>query len=170
MKKLFLKIPQNSQENTCARVLFNKVAGLRPATLLKKWLWHRCFPVNFVKFLRTPFFYRTPLMAAFVCKVKKAFKSPINLFSLSLVYVFEKLQKQSPLSLTLLKKILVQLFSCENWKIFKNNFFKRTSPVAASEIGKLYIFLINWLSFVFAFFHIFNIPFLWKIYQTPAKI
>ena len=29
---------------------------LRPATLLKKRLWHRCFPVNFVKFLRTPFF------------------------------------------------------------------------------------------------------------------
>ena len=27
----------------------------RPATLLKKRLWHRCFPVNFAKFLRTPF-------------------------------------------------------------------------------------------------------------------
>ena len=25
-----------------------------PATLLKKTLWHRCFPVNFAKFLRTP--------------------------------------------------------------------------------------------------------------------
>ena len=34
---------------------FNKVAGLRPATLLKKRLWHKCFPVNFAKFLRTPF-------------------------------------------------------------------------------------------------------------------
>ena len=34
--------------------LFNKVAGLRPAPLLKKRLWHRCFLVNFVKFLRTP--------------------------------------------------------------------------------------------------------------------
>ena len=29
---------------------------LRPATLLKKRLWHRCFPVNFAKFLRTLFF------------------------------------------------------------------------------------------------------------------
>ena len=29
---------------------------LRPATLLKKRLWHRCFPVNFAKFQRTPFF------------------------------------------------------------------------------------------------------------------
>ena len=27
----------------------------QPATLLKKRLWHKCFPVNFVKFLRTPF-------------------------------------------------------------------------------------------------------------------
>ena len=30
--------------------------GLRPATLLKKRFWHRCFPVNFAKFLRTPTF------------------------------------------------------------------------------------------------------------------
>ena len=36
-------------------LFFDKIAGLRPATLLKKKLWHRCFPVNFVKFLRTPF-------------------------------------------------------------------------------------------------------------------
>ena len=35
---------------------FNKVVGLKPATLLKKRLWYRCFPVNFVKFLRTLFF------------------------------------------------------------------------------------------------------------------
>ena len=28
---------------------------MRPATLLKKRLWLRCFPVNFAKFLRTPF-------------------------------------------------------------------------------------------------------------------
>ena len=29
------------------------------ATLLKKRLWHRCFPVNFAKFLRTPFSQNT---------------------------------------------------------------------------------------------------------------
>ena len=32
----------------------NKVADLRDAALLKKRLWHRSFPVNFVTFLRTP--------------------------------------------------------------------------------------------------------------------
>ena len=31
---------------------------------IKKRLWHRCFPVNFAKFLRTPFLYRTPLVVA----------------------------------------------------------------------------------------------------------
>ena len=36
---------------------------LRLATLLKKRLWHRYFPVNFANFLRT-IFYRTPLVAA----------------------------------------------------------------------------------------------------------
>ena len=38
---------------------FNKVADLSPATLLKKGLCHRCFPVRSVKFLRA-LFYRTP--------------------------------------------------------------------------------------------------------------
>ena len=54
-EKVFLEFSQNSQENTCARVFFNKVTGLRAATLLKKRLLHRCFPVNFAKFLRAPF-------------------------------------------------------------------------------------------------------------------
>ena len=38
---------------------FNKVAGLRPATLSKNKPWHRCFPVNFAKFLRTHFLQNT---------------------------------------------------------------------------------------------------------------
>ena len=32
--------------------LFHLSCRLRLAALLKKKLWHRCFPVNFVKFLR----------------------------------------------------------------------------------------------------------------------
>ena len=35
--------------------LFNKVAGVRPATLLKERLHHRCFLMNIAKFLRTAF-------------------------------------------------------------------------------------------------------------------
>ena len=40
-------------------LFFNKVAGLMPTTLLKKILWHRCFPVNFTTFLGTPFLQNT---------------------------------------------------------------------------------------------------------------
>ena len=42
-------------KHLCQSLFFNKVAGLRPVTLLKKRLWHRCFAMNFAKFLRTPF-------------------------------------------------------------------------------------------------------------------
>ena len=37
----------------------NKVAGLMAATLLKKRLRQKCFPVNFVTFLTTTFFQVT---------------------------------------------------------------------------------------------------------------
>ena len=49
-----MKISQISQENIYVGVFFNKVAGL--LQLYYKRLQHRCFPVKFVKFLRTPFF------------------------------------------------------------------------------------------------------------------
>ena len=59
-----LRNSRNSQESTCARISLliklpesfsNKVVSLRPAISLKKRLWHRCFPLNFGKFPRTPF-------------------------------------------------------------------------------------------------------------------
>ena len=56
-KKGFLEnFAKFTGKHRCQSLFSNKVASLRPATLLKKRLWHRCFPVNFAKFLRTPFF------------------------------------------------------------------------------------------------------------------
>ena len=49
VEKVFLEISQNSQENTCARVTFS----------IKLQASHRCFPVNFAKFLRAPFLQNT---------------------------------------------------------------------------------------------------------------
>ena len=40
-------------KHLCWSLFFNKVAGLGCEALLKKRLQHRCFPENFVKFLRT---------------------------------------------------------------------------------------------------------------------
>ena len=57
--EVFCEISQNSEENTCASLFFNKVAGLRPETFLKKRLCTGVQPVSFVKFLRTPFLQNT---------------------------------------------------------------------------------------------------------------
>ena len=46
-------------KHLCQSFLFNNVAAMRPATLLKKRLWHWYFPVNFAKFLRTLFLQNT---------------------------------------------------------------------------------------------------------------
>ena len=60
---MFLENSQNLQENTCQVTwvgsFFKKVAGWSLQLYLKKRLWHRCFPVNFAKFLRTPFSQNT---------------------------------------------------------------------------------------------------------------
>ena len=55
VKEVFLKVPQNLQENTFARVSFliNLVASTW--NFIKKRPWHRCFPVSYAKLLRTPF-------------------------------------------------------------------------------------------------------------------
>ena len=71
-KKVCLKISQNSQENTFA-------------TFLKKRLWHRCFLVNFAKFLRTSFlqnkYFRTTAFARTPLKIRvKRQKQPLELF------------------------------------------------------------------------------------------
>ena len=43
-------------KHLCQSLFFNKVTRLRPATLLKKGLWHRCFPMNFCKISKNNFF------------------------------------------------------------------------------------------------------------------
>ena len=60
----------------------NKIAGLRPATLLKKGLWHRCFPVNLVKFLRTSFLQNTSgrLLLKFKSFLENLYKDHLKSF------------------------------------------------------------------------------------------
>ena len=51
-------------KHLCQGLFFNKLAGLRPATLLKQRLWYQCFPVNVTKFIRMPFFREWLLLKA----------------------------------------------------------------------------------------------------------
>ena len=66
-KGVLRNFTKSTRKHLCQSLFFNKVPGLRPATLLKKMPWHRCFPVNFEKFLRTTFLQNTcvPLLIFF---------------------------------------------------------------------------------------------------------
>ena len=57
MKKGVLKsFAKFTGKYLCQSLFFNNVAGLTPATLFKKRLWHRCFPVNFCEICKNTFF------------------------------------------------------------------------------------------------------------------
>ena len=58
-KGVLRNLAEFTGKHLCQSLFFNKLAGLRPAILLKKSLWHKCFPMNFVKFIRTPFLQST---------------------------------------------------------------------------------------------------------------
>ena len=88
---MFLVAPKQMQDlercsifrSSCSEVFckegalknFTKFTGkhlcLRPGTLLKKRLWHRCFPVNIVKLLRSPFLQNSSgrFLLCILCRV-----------------------------------------------------------------------------------------------------
>ena len=86
-------------KHLCHSLFFNKVAGLRSATLLKKRLWHRCFPVNFAKFLRKPFLQNTS---------RRLLLKVVNLLFYFRVFVSEK--RKCTLNITTKPKDLVYNF------------------------------------------------------------
>ena len=56
---MFLEISQSSQENTCARYSFLIKFQALTCNFIKKRLWHKCFLMNFAKFLKKPFLRNT---------------------------------------------------------------------------------------------------------------
>ena len=58
-KSALVNFTKFTEKHLRQSLYFNKVAGLRTATLLKKKLWHRYFLVDFAKFLRTPYLQNT---------------------------------------------------------------------------------------------------------------
>ena len=75
VSQVFCKI---HRKTSLPEPLFNKVAGLRLATLLENRLWHRCSPMNFTKYLRTIFLKNPPVDCFF------------NMFSFELSFVISK--------------------------------------------------------------------------------
>ena len=54
-KRILKNFAKFTGKHLCHSLFFNKIA----CSFIKKRLWYRCFPVNFVKFLKTPFFHKT---------------------------------------------------------------------------------------------------------------
>ena len=70
-------------------MVFLSYGSLRSATLLKKRLWHRYFPLNFANFLKH-LFYRTPLDGCF-CMVSLQYSLMIEVVSqLNIIYQLDK--------------------------------------------------------------------------------
>ena len=63
MEKVFLKISQYSQENTCVGVCLNKVGDLKARNSIKKRPT-QVFSWNIANIFKNIIFYRTPPMTA----------------------------------------------------------------------------------------------------------
>ena len=64
MKKVFLEISQNLQENTCARVSFLIKLQAGACKFIKKETLAQVSSCEFFKISKNTFFYRRPLVAA----------------------------------------------------------------------------------------------------------
>ena len=108
VKKVFLKISQNSRENAYIGVsFFNNV-------LLKKGLRHKCFPVNFEKIFKNSLYNTSDscffIYSLFELNLSKFFCAPITAYN-----SFKKCQQELSLvqkQVRLLKRRNKDLTSC----------------------------------------------------------
>ena len=134
-----------------------KVVSLQSATLLKRRLQHRCFPVNVVKYLRTPILIkkrrRTVVLLILLlgvtrivcgssnqeCSVRKVFintshnSQEIKCASL----FFNKVASLSPATL-LKKRLWDRCFAVNFAKFSRTLFFHRTPLLAASVFDNFF--------------------------------
>ena len=109
-KKSVLKhLAKFTEKRLCQGPFFNIVVGIRSQTLLKKTLWHWCFPVNFAKFSTTPFF-----IAHLQCLLLDVINIVLDRVSCKKLYPTLKVITQHLLSTKIIKNILLST------KIIKN--------------------------------------------------
>ena len=122
----------------CQSLFFNKVGGLSPATLLKKRLWRRCFPVSFAKFLRTLFLQNTMRRLL----LQNYILSCCKFTEFQFVRLIKKILKSLPKGNICVSSI---------FSFIKGNFMKRSFT-----FHRKYLNLLKKLSFGVYFFHLKN--------------
>ena len=88
VKKLFLEILQNSQENTCVRVSFFIKLQAYTCNVFKKETLAQVFPSEFCENFKNTYFYRTTLVATSDCSIKLWFSS--QEFKFKAIFTFTK--------------------------------------------------------------------------------
>ena len=133
-------MPKTSQENTCARV------SSRPATKLKKRNWrHRYFPVDFAKFLRTPFLQNTSGLLPREVFFKKAVLKYFAIFTgKHLYWSLCSVKFQASRSAILLKKTPTQMFFRKYYEFLRTSILKNIRK-------RLLIYVMCSLSFLVFF-------------------
>ena len=139
-KRVLRNFAKFTGKHLCQSLILNKVTGLRPA------LWHRCFPANLAKFLRTPIFTKH---LWWLLLYKSYFKSEFSL------YVTEVAEKA--LSILFLTEAVTQRCSIKNvfLEILQNSqenscarvsflikFSYRTHTLAPSLLMFIFMFFI----------------------------
>ena len=128
MRKGILRdLTKFTRKHLCQSLFFNKVAGLRPATLLKKRLWHRYFPVNFAKFLRTAFLQNTS--GRLILKAKYLFKYKISNYFHQFTETF--------FATKIINHAEQKSFPVSFKKIFRTTIFQKVASLQSANLQKI---------------------------------
>ena len=138
-------------KHLCQSLFCSKVAGQRSATLFKNRRWQRCFPENFVKFLRTPFYIEHLWWLLLMKKMKN-----VNNFRV-LINICIFLPTSARLYLWKCKKLV---FSSVNVVVFNDTFQKMIFLLTYSNFGVLFILPVFFCFLLFIF----------KIYLDQSNI
>ena len=104
---------------------------LSPETLLKKWLWHRCFLVNFAKFLRTTFFRNNVFIEHFWCLLLTQTRNQSVTYIVSLLWIIDRQIRIS--SITAGRQVISLLYK---GIVIKNEEDLQIIKDALKEIGR----------------------------------
>ena len=89
VKKVFLEISQNSQENTCARVYFLIKFQASACNFINKETLEQVFSCEFCEISKNPFSYRTSKVAASENGIKHKKATKTECFSCSINTMLE---------------------------------------------------------------------------------
>ena len=89
---MFDRVLNEPLKNLHAEAVVRRCSSKRLCNFIKKKLQCRCFPVKFSKFLRTPFFYKTHLVAnpVFFAILALPHERDAGIFSQLIVFLFSQ--------------------------------------------------------------------------------